>query len=238
MKKKLKKNNLKVVILAGGLGTRLSEHTRTIPKPMVKINNKPIILHIIKCYLKFGFKDFIIALGYKGHVIKNFFKKNKLNINVQLVDTGAKTMTGGRLKRLKQHIGSETFLLTYGDGVANINLKRLISFHKKNNNSVTLTAVRPPARFGGIKIDGQKVKYFKEKSKLDEGWINGGFFVMEPEIFKYIKNDKTILERYPLEKICKLKKLGAFKHNGFWQCMDTLRDKKLLEKNIHKLNYH
>ena len=207
MKKKLKKNNLKVVILAGGLGTRLSEHTRTIPKPMVKINNKPIISHIIKCYLKFGFKDFIIALGYKGHVIENFFKKNKLNINVQLVDTGAKTMTGGRLKRLKQHIGSETFLLTYGDGVANINLKRLISFHKKNNNSVTLTAVRPPARFGGIKINGQKVKYFKEKSKLDEGWINGGFFVMEPEIFKYIKNDKTILERYPLEKSASLKSL-------------------------------
>ena len=235
MKKKLKKNSYKVVILAGGFSTRLSENTRKIPKPMIKINNEPILSHIIRCYSKFGFKDFIIALGYKGHVIKNFFKKKKLNINVQLINTGINTMTGGRLKRLKKYIGSETFLVTYGDGVSNINLKKLISFHKKNKNSVTLTAVRPPARFGGIKINGQKVKYFKEKSKLDEGWINGGFFVMEPEIFKYIKSDKTVLERYPLEKICKIRKLGAYKHHGFWQCMDTLRDKKLLEENIHKL---
>ncbi len=235
MKKKLKKK-YKVVILAGGFGTRLSEHTKTIPKPMIKIKNQPIISHIIKCYSKFGFEDFIIALGYKGHVIKNFFSKKKLNVNIKLINTGVNTMTGGRLKRLKKYIGSETFLLTYGDGVSNVNLRKLISFHKKNKNSVTLTAVRPPARFGGIKINGQKVKYFKEKSKLDEGWINGGFFVMEPEILKYIKNDQTVLERYPLEKICEIKKLGAFKHYGFWQCMDTLRDKKLLEENIHRLN--
>ena len=228
---------MKVVILAGGFGTRLSEYTKLIPKPMVKINGKPILLYIIKHYLKYGFNDFYIALGYKGNLIKNYFKKNKFNCKINLIDTGLKTLTGGRLKRLKKILENETFLLTYGDGVANINLKRLISFHKKSNNFATLTAVRPPARFGGIKINNQKVKYFKEKSKLDEGWINGGFFVMEPEIFKYIKNDKTILERYPLEKVCEIKKLGAFKHYGFWQCMDTLRDKKLLEETIHKLNY-
>jgi len=235
MKEKLKINKLKVVILAGGFGTRLSEHTKDIPKPMIKIKNQPIICHIIKSYEKYGFKNFIIALGYKGIFIKNFFKNKKENLNIKLINTGLKTMTGGRLRRLKKYIGNETFLLTYGDGVSNVNLKKLIFFHRKNKNFVTLTAVRPPARFGGIKINGKKVKYFKEKSKLDEGWINGGFFVMEPKILDYIKNDKTILERSPLEKICRINKLGAFKHHGFWQCMDTLRDKKLLEENIHKL---
>lgn len=148
------------------------------------------------------------------------------------MNTGRNTMTGGRIKRLKKYLSKERFLVTYGDGLSNVNLKKLISFHKKNKNIVTLTAVRPPARFGGIKISGSKVKYFKEKSKLDEGWINGGFFVMEPSIFKYIKKDNTILERSPLEKISKLKKLGAFKHQSYWQCMDTLRDKILLEKLV------
>ena len=229
---------MKVVILAGGYGTRLSEYTKTIPKPMVMIKNKPLIYYVMKIYAKYGYKDFYIALGYKGNVIKNYFKKRVHDWNVNLIETGKNTMTGGRLKRLRQLLNDETFLLTYGDGVSNVNIKKLVNFHKKNKKLVTLTAVRPPARFGALKLKGDKVKYFKEKSKLDEGWINGGFFVMEPEIFKYIKNDKTILERYPLEKICKLKKLGAFKHNGFWQCMDTLRDKKLLEKNIHKLNHH
>ena len=226
---------MKVIILAGGLGTRLSEYTKKIPKPMVKIKSEPIIYYIIKSYLKYGFKDFIIALGYKGNVIKKYFKKKKLKAKIELIETGLNTMTGGRLKRLEELVEKKRFLLTYGDGVSNVNIKNLILFHKKNKNLVTLTAVRPPARFGGIKVTGKKVKYFKEKSRLDEGWINGGFFVMEPEIFKYLNGDSTILERYPLEKMCKIKKLGAFKHHGFWQCMDTLRDKEILEENIHKI---
>ena len=189
----------------------------------------------MKHYANYGFKDFYIALGYKGNVIKNYFKKNNFGWNINLINTGLKTMTGGRLKRLSEYLENETFMLTYGDGLSNVNLNKLLKFHKKNKKLATLTAVRPPARFGAIKISGKKVKYFKEKSKLDEGWINGGFFVMEPKILDYIKNDKTILERSPLEKICRINKLGAFKHHGFWQCMDTLRDKKLLEENIHKL---
>ena len=222
---------MKVVILAGGKGTRLTEYTKLIPKPMMKIVKIPIIVRIIKYYYKFGFKDFIIATGYKKKVIEKYFSKNLKNLNIKTIDTGLNSMTGGRIKFLKNFLNS-TFLLTYGDGLSNVNLKKLIKFHKQNKYFVTLTAVRPPARFGGIKISGKRVKYFKEKSKLDEGWINGGFFVMEPKIFDYIKNSKTILEQYPLEKLSSQKKLGAYKHNGFWQCVDTIRDKELLETAV------
>ena len=225
---------MKVVILAGGLGTRLSEYTKNIPKPMVKIKGLPILLRIINHYYSYGFKDFFIASGYKEKIIKNYFKKKKFKFNINIINTGLKTMTGGRLKRLEKYLNSETFLLTYGDGLSNINLNKLIKFHSKSNNLVTLTAVRPPARFGAIKINKNKVKVFREKSRLDEGWISGGFFVMEPRIFNYIKNDKTFLEREPLENLSKINKLGAYKHYGFWQCMDTLRDKKILEKKIKK----
>ena len=221
---------MKVVILAGGLGTRIPEFTKTIPKPMVKIGKLPIIIHIMKHYSKYGYKDFYVALGYKSKVIKNYFKNKKFDWKVNLIDTGLSTMTGGRLKRLKNYIGNDTFMMTYGDGVSNVNLKKLLSFHKKNKNMITLTAVRPPARFGAIKISGKHVKYFKEKSNTDEGWINGGFFVIEPKFIKFIKNDQTFLEREPLEKAARSKQLFAYKHNGFWQCMDTIRDKDNLEK--------
>ena len=226
---------MKVVILAGGFGTRISEYTKTIPKPMININNKPLILLIMQHYAKYGFKNFYIALGYKGKVIKKYFQKNKFpKWKINLIDTGQKTMTGGRLKRLKRYLNKDTFLLTYGDGVSNVNLKKLVAFHKKNKKILTLTAVRPPARFGAIKLKGNNVSYFKEKSKTDEGWINGGFFVMEPEIFSYLKNDKTYLEREPMEKISKKNKLLAFKHYDFWQCVDTVRDKEILEKTLKK----
>ena len=225
---------MKVVILAGGFGTRLSEYTNSIPKPMVKINGKPILIHIIDHYLKYGFDNFYIALGYKGNFIKKYFKKKKLNFKLNLIDTGLKTMTGGRLKRLKKNLGSDTFLLTYGEGISNINLKKLVKFHKKNKKLITLTAVRPPARFGAIKISGKKVITFKEKSKLDEGWINGGFFVVEPKFLNFIKGDATYLEREPLERASKNNQLLAFKHNGFWQCMDTKRDKDFLEQKLKK----
>lgn len=222
--------NTKVVLLAGGFGTRISEYTKTIPKPMIKINGKPLLLHIMQYYAKYGFKNFYIALGYKGEIIKKFFNKKFFDWNINLIETGKNTMTGGRLKRLTKLIGNETFLMTYGDGLSNINLKSLIKFHKKNKKLVTLTAVRPPARFGALKLKEQYVSYFKEKSHLDEGWINGGFFVMEPEFLKSIKNDSTYLEREPLEKMTKKRQLIAFRHKGFWQCMDTKRDKDNLEK--------
>lgn len=223
---------MKVVILAGGLGTRLSEYTKTIPKPMIKVKGKPLIYHIMKTYAKYGFKDFYIALGYKGYEIKNFFKKNSFNWNINLIDTGRKTMTGGRLKRLTKHLKNETFMMTYGDGLSNVNIKKLINFHKKNKKMVTLTAVRPPARFGALKLKGNSITYFKEKSKIDEGWINGGFFVIEPEFLNYIKNDQTFLEKEPLEKVCKKKTLVAFKHDGFWQCVDTKRDLEKLKETL------
>ena len=225
---------MRVVILAGGMGSRMSELTKTIPKPMVKIKNKPILIHIMEHYSSMGFNEFFIALGYKGHVIEKFFRRKNFNWKVHLIDTGKNTMTGGRVKRLKKYLKNERFFLTYGDGISNINIKKLLKFHKKHKKSVTLTAVRPPARFGSIKLKYNKVKIFKEKSKLDEGWINGGFFVFEPDIFKYIKNDQTYLEREPLEIFSKKKQLMAFKHHGFWQCMDTKRDKKLIEKILDK----
>ena len=226
---------MKVIILAGGFGTRLSEYTKTIPKPMIRIKKKPIIHRIMEHYSRYGHNDFFIALGYEGHVIKNYFKsKNLPKWKINLVETGKNTMTGGRLKKFEKIMKNETFMLTYGDGLSNININKLINFHKKNKKIVTLTAVRPPARFGAVKLKGNKVTYFKEKSTLDEGWINGGFFVMEPKIFQYIKDSKTFLEKEPLVSISKKKQLVAFKHQGFWQCMDTIRDKVLLEKNFKK----
>ena len=224
---------MKVILLAGGFGTRLPEYTKTIPKPMINIAGKPMLLHIMKLYAKYGFKDFYIALGYKGEIIKKFFNKKFFDWNINFVETGKNTMTGGRLKRLKKYIGKETFMMTYGDGLSNINLKKLLKFHKKNKKLVTLTAVRPPARFGALKLKGRYVNYFKEKSRLDEGWINGGFFVMEPEFLKLIKNDNTYLEREPLEKVTKKRQLAAFRHEGFWQCLDTKRDKDKLNKILN-----
>ena len=228
---------MKVVILAGGYGTRLSEYTKLIPKPMVKVGGKPIILRIINLYKKYGFKEFYIALGYKGNYIKKFFKNRFKDIDINLIDTGINTMTGGRLRRLKKFLDKETFLMTYGDGLSDINLKKLVSFHQRNKSVMTLTAVRPPARFGSIKIKNNFVYYFKEKSSVDEGWINGGFFVFEPEIFNYLKNDTTYLERDPFEKLAKKKNIKAYKHPGFWQCMDTKRDKDLLDQIIKNKKY-
>jgi len=225
---------MKVVILAGGKGTRIREYSSKIPKPMVKVNGIPIIVHIMKHYSNYGFDDFVIALGYKGNVIKNYFKKNKFPWNINLVNTGLNSMTGGRIKILKSIIGNNTFMMTYGDGVSNVNLKKLVNFHKKNKKLITMTAVRPPARFGAIKLSGNLVKYFKEKSKLDEGWINGGFFVVEPEFIKLIKGNDTYLEREPLEIASSKKQVYAYKHYDFWQCMDTKRDKDLLEKILKK----
>ena len=224
-------NKMKVVILAGGLGTRLPEYTKKVPKPMVKINNKPILIHIINHYLKFGFKDFIIAAGYKANIIKKYFRSSPVKkCKIQIIDTGNKSMTGGRLKRLKKYLNNDTFMMTYGDGLSNVNLKKLLNFHERYKKLITLTAVRPPARFGAIKLVGNYAKTFKEKSRLDEGWINGGYFVIEPKFLQFIKNDSTYLEKEPLETAAKKKQLLAFRHNGFWQCMDTKRDKDNLEK--------
>ena len=224
---------MKAVILAGGYGTRLAEETKLKPKPLVKIGKKPIIWHLIKIYSFYGIKEFIICLGYKGSLLKK--ELNKLNSkkkwNLKYVNTGLKTMTGGRVKRIKKFVSKEdNFCLSYGDGLSDVNIKNLIKFHKKNKKIATLTAVRPPARFGAIKIRGNFVNYFKEKSKVDEGWINGGFFVLEPKIFDFIKNDKTFFEREPLEKTSKSNNLCAFKHEGFWQCVDTKRDRDRIDK--------
>ena len=227
---------MKVVILAGGFGTRIYPYSNTIPKPLIKIKGIPIIEHIINLYFNHGFKDFIIATGYKKINIEENFKKKKFrNLNIQCIDTGKNTMTGGRILLLKSFL-KETFLMTYGDGLSNVNIRELIKFHKKNLGIATLTAVRPPARFGEILINQDStVRTFKEKPQASTGRINGGFFVMEPEIINYIKNSKTSLEREPLEKLSKIKKLFAFKHDGFWQCMDTIRDKIHIDEQI-KLN--
>jgi len=225
---------MKVVILAGGLGTRISEYTKNIPKPMIKVGKYPLIVHIMKHYLKYGYDEFYIALGYKGNIIKEYFKKNHLKCKINLINTGKNTMTGGRVKRLKKYLGNEDFFLTYGDGVSNIDLDKLVRFHKNNKKLVTLTAVRPPARFGALKLNAQYVSYFKEKSKMDEGWVNGGFFVMSPNFLNFIKDDSTFLEREPLEKITKLKQLLAYKHHGFWQCVDTVRDLITLKEALKK----
>jgi glucose-1-phosphate cytidylyltransferase len=239
---------MKVIILAGGKGTRISEFTKTVPKPMIKIGKKPILIHIINHYLKFGHKDFYIAMGYKSHVIKNYFKNfKKLNesfphflkkkkIFITLSDTGKNVLTGGRIKRMSRFVKkNEDFMFTYGDGISNININKLINFHNKNKKIITVTAVRPPARFGEITIKNNRVNFFKEKPQVTEGWINGGFFITNSKFFKFIKGDNSILEKKPLEKVVLKKQLYAYKHHGFWKCMDTSRDKEVLEK-IYKIN--
>tara|TARA_B100001996_G_C18649625_1_gene588865 strand:+ start:362 stop:1093 length:732 start_codon:yes stop_codon:yes gene_type:complete len=239
---------MKVVILAGGLGTRLSEYTNSIPKPMVKIGPFPIVVHIISHYLKYGFNDFILATGYKSYVFKKYFKnfrktgvkfkakikKKKCTINI--LDTGLKTLTGGRLKRVLNFIPKNSnFMFTYGDGVSNVNLKKLLKFHIKNKKLITVTAVRPPARFGEIVIKKNKVTSFKEKPQTSDSWINGGYFVANSKFLKFIRGDKEILEKWPLEKAARLKQLSAFKHLKFWKCMDVKRDREELQK-IYKKN--
>lgn len=229
---------MKVVILAGGRGTRLSEYTNKIPKPMVKIKDKPIIHHIVEIYGQFGFNEFLIATGYKGDLIKNYFKENRSlkNFSIKCINTGLNTMTGGRVLKLKKYLGNQSFFLTYGDGVGNVNIKNLLKFHIKKKTILTVTAVRPPARFGYLKIaKSNEVKNFTEKKQTNEGWINGGFFVCSTEIFKYLKNSSTYFEREPMSILSKNKKLYAFKHKGFWQCMDTVRDKEYLD-NITPIN--
>ena len=221
---------MKVVILAGGLGTRISEESHAQPKPMIKIGGMPVLLHIMKIYSYYKINEFIICLGYKGDVIKNFFSNyDSTPWNVQLIDTGLDTMTGGRIKRIQEHI-DDTFCVTYGDGLSDININNLISFHKEKKSLVTLTAIHPPERFGVLSLSGDYVSEFHEKHRGDSSWINGGFFVFEPEVFDYLQDgDMTILERAPLETLSKEQKLTAFKHNGFWFPMDTLRDKRYLE---------
>ncbi len=223
---------MQVVILAGGFGSRISEYTKLIPKPMIKINKKPIISHIIDIYKKYNVSEFLIATGYKGKIIENYFKNSK--INIKCIYTGKNVMTGGRLKRVKKYV-NDTFMLTYGDGLANINISKLLKFHKRKKRICTVTAVRPPARFGEILFGNNSlVNKFKEKPQTNNSWINGGYFVMEKEIFKYLKSDKTILEQEPLEILAKKKKLVAYKHYDFWHCVDTVRDKKAIEEIIKK----
>lgn len=246
---------MKAVILAGGLGTRLSEETDIKPKPMVEIGGKPILWHIMKIYSHYGINDFIICLGYKGYMIKEYFANyylhqsdvtldianNSMEVHnnhsepwkVTLVDTGEDSMTGGRLKRVQKYIGNETFCFTYGDGVSDVNINELVDFHKSNTKNgifATLTAVNPPARFGSLELNCVKVLDFKEKPQTESGWINGGFFVLEPEVFELIEGDQTIWEREPIVKLTREGNLAAFKHTGFWHPMDTLREKKLLEE--------
>jgi glucose-1-phosphate cytidylyltransferase len=242
---------MKVGILAGGLGTRLSEETVVKPKPMVEIGGKPLLWHIMRSFADYGFTEFVIALGYKGELIKDYFinyRKRTCNLTVRLstgdlmvhnghsedwtihlLDTGVKTQTGGRVKRISQYIGREPFLLTYGDGVSNVNMNKLVEFHRSQGKIATVTAVRPPARFGDLTFDGEMVSAFAEKPQTGEGWINGGFFVLEPEIVNYIDNDDTSFESTPMERLTRENQLMAYRHNDFWQCMDTLRDVHMLE---------
>ncbi|NJR76306.1 MAG: glucose-1-phosphate cytidylyltransferase [Scytonema sp. CRU_2_7] len=246
---------MKAVILAGGLGTRLSEETSIKPKPMVEIGGKPVLWHIMKIYSSYGIKEFIICCGYKGYVIKEYFANyflhmsdvtfdmrfNQMNVHagnaepwrVTLVDTGDNTMTGGRLKRVREHIGNETFCFTYGDGVSNVNVAELINFHKEQNTLATMTAVQPPGRFGAIVLGQEQTKItsFREKPEGDGAWINGGYFVLEPEVINLINDDSTVWEQTPLEKLAEMEQLSAFKHYGFWQPMDTY------EIEIISMNY-
>ena len=221
---------MQVVILAGGKGTRLSEYTKSIPKPMVKIGKYTILEHIINYYKQFGMDNFIIAAGYKSKIIKDFFKKKKINYKVKVIDTGLNTLTGLRIKKIEKYITVKQFLLTYGDGISNININKLIKFHNKSKKLMTLSAVHPPARFGELNIRKAIVTQFDEKPQLQRGWINGGFFVVQKNFFKYLNNKNVMLEREPINKIVKKKQLSAYLHKGFWYCMDTLRDKIVLEK--------
>jgi glucose-1-phosphate cytidylyltransferase len=243
---------MKVAILAGGVGSRLSEETVVKPKPMVEIGGRPILWHIMMHYGHYGYRDFVLALGYKGEVIKKFMvdycslnsdltvklKTGEVTIHgevkadwtVELIDTGIATLTGGRIKRLAPHLGNETFMLTWGDGVSDVNLDALLEFHRSHGRLVTMTAVHPTARFGHLELDGNRIVEFSEKPQTREGWINGAFFVAEPGVFDYIDGDETQWEREPLERLAKDGQLMAYKHESFWQCMDTLRDKVLLEE--------
>lgn len=244
---------MKVVILAGGFGTRISEESHLKPKPMIEIGDKPILWHIMKLYSAYGFNEFVICCGYKQYVIKEYFadyylhncdvtfdfaEDNRMTIHnneaepwrVTLVDTGLNTMTGGRIKRIQKYIGDDSFMITYGDGVSDVNINQLLEFHRAHGKIGTMTAVQPEGRFGVLELEENKVKSFREKDKRDGGWINCGFMVMESKIFDYIKDDTTIFEREPLEKLAKEGQLECFRHDGFWQCMDTMRDKEKLEK--------
>lgn len=243
---------MKVVILAGGLGTRFAEETANVPKPMIKIGEQPILWHIMKLYAAHGFEDFVVALGYKAEVVKNYFlnyhalagdlsidlatgrvesiRRHEEHWRVHLVDTGIDTMTGGRIKRLESLLRRETFLLTYGDGVTNVDLRKVVDFHRRCGKVATITAVRPPARFGNIGFDGDNVAHFAEKRQTDEGWVNGGFMVLDPKVFDYLKGDADVLEVDLLERLAHERQLVAYKHDGFWQCMDTLRDQQLLQR--------
>lgn len=245
---------MRVVILAGGFGTRISEESHFIPKPMIEIGEMPILWHIMKYYASFEYNDFIVCCGYKQYVIKEFFanyylhmsdvtfdftSENKMIVHnnntepwkVTLIDTGLNTMTGGRIKRVRNYIGDEPFMLTYGDGVCDVNMNELVEFHRSHGKIATITAIQPEGRFGMLDIDEvENINSFKEKSKEDSGWINGGFMVLNPEIIEYIDGDTTVLEKEPLEIIAKEGQLKAYKHHGFWQCMDTIRDKELLER--------
>lgn len=244
---------MKVVILAGGLGTRISEESHLKPKPMIEIGDAPILWHIMKFYSYYNFNEFIICCGYKGYIIKEYFadyylhrsditfdfsNNNEMIVHsnvaepwkVTVVDTGLNTQTGGRIKRIQKYVGNEPFMLTYGDGVSNVNLNKLLAFHEKHKKTATITAIQPGGKFGVLEIDdGQNITNFTEKGKEDGGWINGGFMVMEPQIFDIIEGDNIILERYPFETLASRGELAAFKHKGFWQCMDTQRDKNYLE---------
>jgi glucose-1-phosphate cytidylyltransferase len=246
-----RKFEMKVVILAGGLGTRLTEETESRPKPMVEIGGRPILWHIMKLYAHHGFREFVVALGYKGDVIKRYFLdyaklQSDFTVNlasgdimrcggpaedwtVHLIDTGVTTNTGGRLKRLSQILGHETFLATYGDGVSNVDIKALVKFHRHHGKLATTTAVRPPARFGGLIFEGDRIAEFTEKPQIGEGWINGGFFVLEPDVLSYIAGNETSWEHEPMERLAAERQLMAYRHEEFWQCMDTLRDLRLLE---------
>lgn len=243
---------MKAIILAGGLGTRISEETSLKPKPMVEIGGKPILWHILKIYSHYGINDFIICLGYKGYLIKEYFANYSLHMSdvtfdmanhkmeihqnsaepwkVTLVDTGEETMTGGRIKRIKKYLNNEDFCLTYGDGVADINIQDLLEFHKKQNTLATVTSVQPPGRFGSIYFSGNKIKSFEEKPQGDGAWINGGFFVLSPKVIDYIQDDYTPWEREPMERLAQEGQMSAYLHRGFWQPMDTLRDKIKLEE--------
>lgn len=242
---------MKVVILAGGLGSRLSEETTVRPKPMVELGGMPILWHIMKIYSHYGLHDFVVCLGYRGYVIKEYFanyfmhmsdvtfnlRTNEVKVHqnssepwtVTLVDTGADTQTGGRLLRVREHVGDDTFCFTYGDGISDVDIGRLIAFHREQGTDATLTAVQPPGRFGAIDLQEDKIRAFTEKPAGDGTWVNGGFFVLEPKVFEHLGGDDTVWEREPLEQLARQGQLSAFKHTGFWQPMDTLRDKMLLE---------